>query len=275
MTDASSTLGPRPLAVVTGASSGIGLELALQFVNHGFDLIVTAEGPDIALAADSLAAGGAAVRSVVADLTTEDGVRQLVAEVTSADRPVDAPILNAGVGQGGAFVETPLEGDLEVVMLNVVAPVRLAKELLPAMVSRGSGRVLFTASVASLMPGPFYATYAASKSFVLSFAEALRHELKDSGVTVTALLPGPTDTEFFTRAGMEDTRAGRGGKDDPADVAAQAYEGLMAGKDKVAVRSLRARSQTAAAAVLPDRAKAAVHAAFTRPDDHDGTDGRS
>ena len=149
--------------------------------------------------------------------------------------------------------------------VNVVAPVRLAKALLPAMVARGAGRVLFTASTASLLPGPFYATYAASESFVLSLAEALRYELKDSGVSVTAVLPGPTDTGFFAHADMEDTRVGRGGKDDPADVAAQAFEGLMAGKDKVEVRTLRTRSQTAAAAVLPDRAKAAAHAAFMRP----------
>ena len=266
------TLGMRPLAVVTGASSGIGLELAHQFARHGFDLVMTAEDADVAIAADAVAAEGSAVRTVLADLTTADGVERLLAEVAAIGRPVDVLALNAGVGHGGAFVETPLEGDLEVVMLNVVAPVRLAKALLPAMVSRRAGRVLFTASTASLMPGPFYATYAASKSFVLSLAEALRYELKDTGVSVTALLPGPTDTEFFARAGMEDTRVGRGGKDDPADVAAQAFDGLMAGADKVEVHTLRARSQTAAAAVLPDRAKAAVHASFTRPDAPDDDD---
>jgi short-subunit dehydrogenase len=147
----------------------------------------------------------------------------------------------------------------------VVAPVSLAKRLLPAMTVRGAGRVLFTASTAALMPGPYYATYAASKSFVLSFSEALRHELKDSGVTVTAVLPGPTDTAFFERADMTDTRVGHGPMDTPAKVAAEAFEALMEGRDKVEVASLKVRSQTAAAAVLPDRAKAAVHAAFTKP----------
>jgi len=263
---------PRPLAVVTGASSGIGLELARQLGERGFDLLMTAEDPQVVVAADAVAGQDCAVRAVVADLTRQDGVDRLVADVTALGRPVDVLALNAGVGHGGAFLDTPVEGDVEVVMLNVVAPVRLAKALLPAMVSRGAGRVLFTASTASLMPGPYYATYAASKSFVLSFAEALRYELKDTGVTVTALLPAQTDTDFFERADMQDTPVGRGAKDDPADVAAQALDGLMAGKDKVEVRSLRARSQTAAAAVLPDRAKAAVQARFTRPDDLDESD---
>jgi short-subunit dehydrogenase len=255
----------RPLAVVTGASSGIGLELARRFAAEGFDLVVAADEPQITLAADALTAAGNAVRPVHADLGTADGVAQLVDAVRAVGRPVDALALNAGLGQGGPFVETPLDGDLAVVGLNVVGTVRLAKALVPAMVQRGAGRVLLTASTAALMPGPWYATYAASKSFVQSFGEALRHELADTGVTVTTLLPGPTDTQFFARAGMTDTPVGRGPKDDPADVADQAFEGLMAGTDKVEVRSLKARLQTAAAAVLPDRAKAALHGGVTRP----------
>ncbi|QZN87193.1 SDR family oxidoreductase [Cellulomonas sp. C5510] len=254
----------RPLAVVTGASSGIGLELARRFAEEGFDLVVAADEAELAVAADALAALGAAVRPVRVDLTTAEGVGALAGEVRATGRPVDALALNAGTGRGGAFVETPLEDDLAVIALDVVGTVRLAKALVPAMVERGSGRVLVTASTASLMPGPGYATYAASKAFVHSFAQALRHELAGTGVTVTSLLPGPTDTRFFERAGMEDTPVGRGPQDDPADVADQAFEGLVAGKAEVTVRSLTARMQTAAAAVLPDRAKAAVHAAFTR-----------
>jgi short-subunit dehydrogenase len=257
----------RPLAVVTGGSSGIGLELARRFAEEGFDLVVAADEPQITLAADALSAAGNAVQAVQADLGTAEGVQTLVDAVLATGRPVDALALNAGVGAGGPFVETPLEGDLRVIAVDVVGTVRLAKALVPAMASRGAGRVLLTSSTASLMPGPYYATYAASKSFVQSFAEALRHELADSGVTVTALLPGPTDTAFFARAGMEDTPVGRGPKDDPADVADQAFDAMMDGKDKIEVRSLKARMQTAAAAVLPDRAKAAMHAAFTKPGD--------
>lgn len=260
----------RPLAVVTGASSGIGLELASRFAAEGFDLVVAAVDAELAVAADGLAAGGGAVRAVRGDLATAEGVAELVAEVRATGRPVDVLALNAGTGQGGRFVETPLDGDLEVIGLNVVGTVRLAKALLPAMAERGAGRVLFTSSSASLMPGPYYATYAASKSFVQSFAEAVRHELKDTGVTVTTVLPGPTDTEFFERAGMEDTPVGKGPKDDPADVAQQAFDALMAGKDKIEVRSLKTKLQSAAAAVLPDRAKAAMHAGFTKPADDQG-----
>lgn len=258
---------PRPLAVVTGGSSGIGLELARRFAEEGFDLVVAADEPQITLAADALSAAGNAVRAVQADLGTAEGVQALVDAVLATGRPVDALALNAGVGAGGPFVETPLAGDLQVIAVDVVGTVRLAKALVPAMVRRGAGRVLLTSSTASLMPGPYYATYAASKSFVQSFAEALRHEVADSGVTVTALLPGPTDTAFFDRAGMTGTPVGRGPKDDPADVADQAFEAMMDGEDKIEVRSLKARLQTAAAAVLPDRAQAAMHAAFTKPDD--------
>ncbi|MBO3085776.1 SDR family NAD(P)-dependent oxidoreductase [Cellulomonas fengjieae] len=256
---------PHPFAVVTGASSGIGLALATTFAEHGFDLLVTADDDGVSTVAAELGREGTTAHAVQADLTTVEGVQTLVDAVRGAGRPVDALALNAGVGQGGAFLETPLEGDLEVIALDVVAPVRLAKALVPAMVSRGEGRVLFTASTASLMPGPYYATYAASKAFVLSFSEALRHELKDSGVTVTALLPGPTDTAFFERSDMVETRVGQGPKDDPAKVAAEAFDALMKGRDKVEVGSLKVKSQTAAAALLPDRAKAAMHAAFTKP----------
>ncbi|MDD9205269.1 SDR family NAD(P)-dependent oxidoreductase, partial [Georgenia sp. 10Sc9-8] len=216
---------------------------------------------------------GAEVQEVRADLATAEGVDRLVDAITSGGRQVDVLVLNAGVANGGPFLESPLEGDLKVVGLNVLAQVRLAKRLLPDMVARGQGRVLMTASTASLMPGPYYATYAASKAFVHSFAEALRHELKDTGVTVTSLLPGPTDTEFFERSGMTDTTVARSSKDDPAKVAADAYAGLMKGEHRVVVGSAKVRAQVATAAVLPDPAKAAVHGAMAKPDTVRKSDG--
>ncbi|WP_136519347.1 MULTISPECIES: SDR family NAD(P)-dependent oxidoreductase [Cellulomonas] len=258
-------LSVRPLALVTGASSGIGLELARELAERGFDLLVTAENPELTLAADGLAQIGTAVRAVQADLTTVEGVQTLLDEVTAVGRPLDVAALNAGRGDGGAFVEIPIENDLATVQLNIVANLRLAKGILPAMVQRGAGRVLITSSVAGLMPGPGYATYAASKSFLTSFAEAIRHELKDTGVTVTALMPGPTDTDFFERADMVETVVGQSSKDDPADIARQGVEGLLDGKDKVEVHTVKARMQSAMAAVLPDAAKAKVHSAFTKP----------
>lgn len=258
-------LVPAPLAVVTGASSGIGLEIAARLAELGHDLVVTAEDADLALAAEGLTQHGRAVRAVRADLTEPAGVDALVTDVTGTGRPLDVLVLNAGTGAGGAFLDVPLDDHLRTIALDVVAPVRLARALVPAMVARGVGRVLVTSSVAALMPGPYYATYAASKAFDLSFAQALRYELRDTGVTVTALLPGPTDTDFFEQAGMEDTRVAHGGKDDPADVARQAVDGLLAGDEKVVVRSVRARGQAAAGALLSDGAGAALQARFTEP----------
>jgi short-subunit dehydrogenase len=180
---------------------------------------------------------------------------------------VDAVALNAGVGNGGRFADIDLEDEFRLIQTNVVGTVHLTKRLLPAMVQRGQGRLLFTSSVASSMPGPYYATYAASKSFVQSFAEAVRYEVRDSGVTVTALLPGPTDTNFFDRAGMHSTPAGRGKKDDPAEVAADGFAALMAGKDHVIAGSVKNKVQFVGAAVLPDTTKAAIHGKLTKPQD--------
>jgi uncharacterized protein len=252
-------------AVVTGASSGIGLELARQFAEHGFDVLICAEDEALPAAAAELRSSGTSITVIRADLTTYQGVEQLIAAIARANRPVDAVVLNAGFGNGGRFVDIELADEMRLLQLNVVSTVHLAKRLLPAMVGRGAGRLLFTASVASTMPGPFYATYAASKSFVLSFAEALRYEVKDSGVTVTALMPGPTDTNFFDRADMEATPAGEGKKDDPAEVAADGFAALMAGKDHVVAGALKNKVQVAAAALLPDSATAAIHARLTEP----------
>ncbi|SNS90820.1 Short-chain dehydrogenase [Geodermatophilus pulveris] len=257
--------GPRPLALVTGASSGIGFELARQFAEHGFDLLVNAEDTAIDTAAARLRGSGTSVSAFRADLRTAEGVEALHAAVRATGRPLAAAALNAGVGQGGAFVDTPVEAEVEIIDLNVTSTVRLAKLVLRDMAARGEGRVLFTSSIASTMPGSFQAVYNASKSFVQSFAEALAEELKDSGVTVTSLMPGPTDTEFFERGELMDTKVGTGPKDDPAQVAAQGYEALMDGERKVVAGSLSTKAQGLANKVLPDALKGKAHRQMAEP----------
>ncbi|GHD97005.1 oxidoreductase [Streptomyces naganishii JCM 4654] len=253
----------KPLALVTGASSGIGYELARQFAEHGYDLIVNAEDDRLDHAAQRLRETGAEVRAVRADLRDPSGVDHLVAATTGLR--VDVAALNAGVGRGGAFVDTDLADDLSVIDLNVVSTVRLAKPLLRDMAERGEGSLVFTSSIAATMPGPFQSVYNASKSFVQSFAQALQDEVKDSGVSVTAFMPGPTDTDFFRRADMGDTKIGTGDKDDPAQVAEQAFEAVMKGRKKVVTGSLKTKLQGAANKVLPDSAKAAAHRRMAEP----------
>lgn len=209
---------------------------------------------------------GAAVKSVQADLASYDGVEQLYDEVKSSGRPVDAVAINAGVGVGGDFArQTDLKAELNLINLNVTSSVHLAKRIVKDMVDRGQGRVLFTSSIAASAPGPFEAVYAASKAFLLSFSEAIRNELKDTGVTVTALMPGATETNFFHRAGMDDTKVGTSEKDDPAEVAREGYEALMAGKDHVVAGSLKNSAQVLASHVLPETAKAAMHRRMSEP----------
>ena len=254
------------LAVVTGASSGIGFELAKIFAEEGFDLLVTAEDGELTTALDELKGIGVGVEAHRVDLATEAGVIELYRHVQNTDRPVDALALNAGIGAGGAFAtETKLADELKLIDLNVRSTVHLCKLVLADMVERDEGRILFTSSIASTMPGAFQAVYNASKSFVQSFALAIRNELKDSGVTVTTLLPGPTDTEFFERADMEDTKVGADEKDDPAEVARQGYEALMAGKEKVVGGSFKNKVQTVAGKVIPDSKKAEMHRQMAEP----------
>lgn len=254
----------RPLAVVTGASSGIGYELAKQFANHGFDLIIAAEDARINDVGTELAA-----EAVQVDLATDEGVDELYGRL--AGRKVDAIALNAGIGAGGAFAtDTDLQDELKLIDLNVRSTVHLAKHVVKDMVARDEGRILFTSSIASTMPGAFQAVYNASKSFVQSFAIALRNELKDTNVSVTSLMPGPTDTEFFGRADMLDTKVGSGDKDDPADVAKDGFEALMAGKERVESASLSTKLQGRGSRLLPDSAKAELHRKMAEPGSGEG-----
>lgn len=254
-----------PLAVVTGASSGIGYHLAAEFARNGFDVLAIAEDDALAAAAEDLRAHGTRVEDVRADLTTAEGVERVAQRVRAGSRPVAALALNAGVGEGGAFIDQDPADQLEIVDLNVRSTVQLARLLLPDMARRGEGRVLFTSSIAATMPGTYQAVYNASKSFVQSLAAALREELRETGVTVTSLMPGPTETAFFARADMEQTPVGRADKDDPADVARDAFEALMAGREKVAAGSLVNTLQTVAGRFVPDALKAKVHGVMAKP----------
>ena len=255
----------KPLALITGASSGIGLELARQFATHDFDVVVTAEDAELAAAAADLRSTGAVVHEVRADLRSDDGVRQLWAEVTALGRPLDAAALNAGVGRGGAFLETDLQDEFDVIDLNVRSTVHLAKLVLRDMATRDRGRVLVTSSIASTMPASFQAVYNASKSFLQSFTEALQEELKDSGITLTSLMPGPTETEFFERADMLDTPVGSSKKDDAAQVAEQGFEALLKGERKLTAGSLMTKAQGVLSGVLPDAVKAKAHRQMAEP----------
>jgi short-subunit dehydrogenase len=254
----------RPLAVVTGASSGIGLELAREFADHGFAVVIASETPEIEAAATQLRSGGAEVTAVQVDLATADGVEELVRRARIAG-DIDALAINAGVGVSGEFAQTDLEAHLNLLDLNVRGAVLLAGLVLPDMIARGEGGILFTSSIAAVMPGPYMSTYNASKSFLLSFAEALRVEANDAGVTVTALMPGPTDTNFFARADMEDTKLGQSKKDDPREVARDGFKALSAGKDHVVAGSIKNKAQVVMARAVPDKAAAAAHAPMSKP----------
>ena len=255
----------RPLALITGASSGIGLELAKQFADHEFDLLITAENGELDAVAGQLAASGGSVQPIRADLRTGEGVERLWERVIATGRSLDVAALNAGVGEGGPFLETDLSAELEIIDLNVRSTVHLAKRVLRIMATRDEGRVLITSSIAATMPGSFQAVYNASKSFLQSFAEALQNELKDTGITITSLLPGPTETNFFDRAHMNDTKVGQMNKDDPAQVAKQGFEALMKRKETITASSIKTKTQAVVNKVLPDKVKAAAHRRMAEP----------
>lgn len=259
------TSSTRQFAIVTGASSGIGFELAKQFAEHDFDVLIAAEDDGIQKAARELEGLGVTVRPVQVDLASHDGVHNLQTAIQQTGRPLDAAALNAGIGVSGPFAETDLAAELNLVRLNVLSTVHLAKYVVKEMVARGQGRILFTSSIAGTMPTPYQAVYGASKAFVRSLSQSLREELKDTGITVTALMPGATETNFFHRAGADDTKLGASEKDDPAEVAKDGFEALMAGKDHVVAGSFKNKVQATAGYALPDPLVAKAHAAQSAP----------
>lgn len=256
----------RPFAVVTGGSNGIGFELARQFAENGYDLLIAAEDEHhLREAAGILGAGGAHVTIYAGDLGQGQAVAGLRRAIVEAGRPVDALCVNAGIGLGGAFVETDLQTELQMIDLNIRGAVQLTKLVLKDMVARDAGKILFTSSIAATMPDPFEAVYGGTKVFLRWFGEALRNELKDTGITVTVLMPSVTDTNFFNRADMLDTKAGASdSKDDAAMVAKAGFDALMAGDDKV-VPSLKNKVMGAIADALPDKVAAQVHRGMSEP----------
>lgn len=266
LVDAADALGEKPLALVTGASSGIGYELARVFAENGYDLIIaSANAEKLTDAAESLALldSQPLVEIVPVDLSTADGVRKLYESVQLLGRPVDLLAANAGVGVSGDFDATSLDAELALINLNVTSQVHLIKLIVRDMVGRGSGDILITSSIAGTMPGPHYAVYAASKAFLRFFGQGIRAELKDAGVNVTVLMPGPTDTEFFERADMVDTKAGQGEKQDPAEVAEAAFQALREGFDHI-IPGLKNKLQAGVARLMSEEVRAKVHGAQTK-----------
>jgi short-subunit dehydrogenase len=252
----------RPLAVVTGASAGIGYELAMLCARNGFDLVVAADQAKITEAAQAFRALGVDAEPVEADLATTEGVDKLYGAI--GGRPVAALLANAGHGLGRAFLDQDFTAVRHVVDTNIIGTIYLVQKVGRDMRARGEGRILLTGSIAGFIPGTFQAVYNGTKAFIDSFSFALRNELKDSGVTVTCLMPGATETEFFERADMMDTKVGRASKDDPADVAKTGFEAMMRGDGDV-VSGWKNKVSTALASVTPAGLLAEQHRSMAEP----------
>ncbi len=250
-------------AVITGASTGIGFELASIAAEHGYDLLVVADEPLIDAAARDFETHGVEVRSIEADLSTIQGVDALLE--AAAGRPIDLLCANAGHGYGGAFLEQDFARLRHVIDTNITGTIYLLQKVLQQMVSRGEGKVLVTGSIAGYVPGSFHAVYNGSKAFVDNFTEALRNEVKDHDrIQITTLMPGATETEFFNRADMDDTKVGAADKADAAKVARDGWDALMAGKGHI-VSGLMNKAQVAASGVLPPSMLAESHRKQAEP----------
>lgn len=252
----------RPLAIVTGASTGIGYELAKCCAENGFDLVVAADESEINSAAEEFRKLGAKVEAVEADLATIEGVDRLYDALKG--RPVDALLANAGRGLGHGFLEQNFEDVRHVVDTNITGTIYLIQKVGRDMRSRGQGRILITGSIAGFIPGTYHAVYNGTKAFLDSFSFALRAELKETGVTVTCLMPGATETEFFERADMLDTKVGQSEKADPADVAKTGFDAMMKGEGDV-VAGWMNKLRSAIALVTPSSLLAEQHRSMAAP----------
>ena len=253
---------PHPLAVVTGASTGIGRELARLAAEEGYDLVIAADQGPLDEAAAQFRALGAAVDAIECDLSTAFGVDKLVLAI--GGRPVDVLVANAGHGLGHAFLDKSFSEARHVIDTNITGTLDVIHRVVGDMRHRGHGRVLITGSIAGLMPGSFQAVYNGTKAFIDSFSFALRNELKDSGVSVTCLMPGATETRFFERADMMDTRIAADSKADPADVAKDGWEAMKKGDDHV-VSGWKNKIEAAMSRVVPDSMLAEQHRKIAAP----------
>lgn len=252
----------RPLAIVTGASSGIGYHLARCAAEKGFDLVVAADQPLDAAVADFRALG-AEVDAVQVDLAGREGLEALLAAVRG--RTVAALLANAGHGLGGGFLDQDFADVQHVLNTNVTGTIYLVQKVGQVMRARGRGQILITGSIAGFQPGSFQAVYNGTKAFIDSFAAALRNELKDTGVTVTCLMPGVTDTDFFARAGLLDTKLGASdNKMDPAEVAKIGFKAMVDGEADV-VAGLKNKLEVVMAKVTPSQVSAEQHRKAAAP----------
>lgn len=254
----------RPFAVVTGASTGIGLELARLCAAQSFDLLIAADEPLIRQAAAELGEHGINCTPVECDLSTTEGITTLTSAIERAGRPVEMLIANAGRGLGHAFLDQDLNEAMKVIHTNIDGTVRLVHVVANQMRKRQQGRILITGSIAGLMPGTFQAVYNGSKAFLDSFSVALANELKESGVTVTCLMPGATETDFFERADMGDTKVGSGEKMSAAEVAKIGFDAMMKGELEV-VAGFANKFRAAMSNIAPDSVLAQMHRSMAAP----------
>jgi short-subunit dehydrogenase len=250
-------------AIVTGASTGIGLELAKLAAKHGYDLLVVADTPFVDASA-GLQGAGTSVETLESDLSTIEGVDRLLD--AARGRQIDLLCANAGHGLGHAFLDQDLADWRHVIDTNITGTLYLLQKVLKQMVARDDGKVLVTGSIAGFIPGSFQAVYNGTKAFVDNFTDALRNEIKDSkGVTLTTLMPGPVETEFFERAEMMDTSVGvNPNKSDPADVAKDGWDAVMDGKASI-VSGWKNKLQASIANVTPAAILAEQHRKMAEP----------
>ncbi|MET1056586.1 MAG: SDR family oxidoreductase [Pedobacter sp.] len=241
-------------ALITGATSGIGYELAKLFAQDGYNLVIVArDQAELDSKSAELEKSGIRVITIAKDLFDPEEAFGLFADLQSQDIRIDVLVNNAGQGVYGEFEDTDIDRELDIIHLNISSLVVLTKLFLKEMTARNSGKILNTASIASKTPGPWQAVYHGTKAFVLSFTEAIREELRDTNITVTALMPGATDTDFFAKADMLDSKAvqDKDSLSDPADVAKDGYDALMAGKDKV-ISGFKNKVQVGMGSLTPD-----------------------
>lgn len=255
----------RQLAVVTGGSAGIGFELAKQFAQHGYDVAISGSSDKVFAAAAQLEELGVQAFAHRADASTFEGVESFWNFIVGLEQPVGAAALNVGVSLGGAFADTRLEDDFRLIAININGLVHMAKHVVRHMVAQGHGRILITSSISATLPTPYETVYGPTKAFGFSFAESLREELRGTGVTVTALLPGATDSDFHKNAGMGNTALGALAKNDKRLVAKQGFDALMNDEDHVVGGDEATKREAIENRSIPEPVKAARQAKLTRP----------